>query len=125
VSRASEERASILRRLAEKSLDELAALALQIPLRFGAAETTEGAHQSPAALRRARLGGIRKLSGNRAMTCTRCLTEGKTFHLTAPSVVLCPKCLQAVLKAERQRVGRNTRALLFRARRREGLRVFA
>jgi hypothetical protein len=41
VSRTSSERASILRRLAEKSPDALDALALQIPLRFSAAETLE------------------------------------------------------------------------------------
>jgi hypothetical protein len=118
-----EQQQNILQRLAEKTADQLAKLAKQVPMRFSPQETLERAHHTPAALRPARLGRIRKLSGNRAMTCTRCLTEGKTFHLTAPSVVLCPKCLQAVLKAERARVGRNTRALLFRARKRQGLRV--
>jgi endonuclease YncB( thermonuclease family) len=41
VSRASEERANILHRLAEKSPDELAELAKQIPMRFQPIETVE------------------------------------------------------------------------------------
>ncbi len=41
MSRAAELRAGILNRLAEKSADELDRLALQIPLRFSAAETLE------------------------------------------------------------------------------------
>jgi hypothetical protein len=75
------------------------------------------------------------------MTCSRCLSEGRTFHLIAPVKHVCPICynrlmsakrraerlrqsrLLASQKAERRREATRVRVARFRGRRIEEARV--